>query len=68
MILYTISQLHKGTIIKRPSAHIKTPYVADVTVDNIEFLAHTPSLGCCGLADKGATVLMEKTEKTKTKF
>ena len=40
MILFTISQLHKGTIIKRPSAHIKTPYVADVTVENIEFLAH----------------------------
>ena len=68
MILFTISQLHKGTIVKRPSAHIKTPYVADVTVDNIEFLAHTPSLGCCGLADKGAIVLMEKTEKTKTNF
>ena len=68
MILFTISQLHKGTIIKRPSAHIKTPYVADVTIENIEFLAHTPSLGCCGLADKGAEVLMEKTEKTKTNF
>ena len=38
MILFTISKLHKGTIIKRPSAHIKTPYVADVTVENIEFL------------------------------
>ena len=68
MILFTIDQLHKGVIIKRPSAHIKTPYVADVTVENIEFLAHTPSLGCCGLADKGAEVLMEKTEKTKTNF
>ena len=68
MILFTISQLQKGTIIKRPSAHIKTPYVADVTIENIEFLAHTPSLGCCGLADKGADVLMEKTEKTKTNF
>ena len=68
MILLTISQLHKGIIIKRPSAHIKTPYVADVTVDSIDFLAHTPSLGCCGLADKGAEVLMEKTEKTKTNF
>lgn len=68
MILFTISQLHKGVIIKRPSAHIKTPYVADVTIENLEFLAHTPSLGCCGLADKGAEVLMEKTEKTKTNF
>ena len=38
MILFTISQLHKGIIIKRPSAHIKTPYVADVTIENIEFM------------------------------
>ena len=68
MILLTIERLHKGVIIKRPSAHIKTPYVADVTIENIEFLAHTPSLGCCGLADKGAEVLMEKTEKTKSKI
>uniref|UniRef100_A0A6C0KDC0 Sugar fermentation stimulation protein C-terminal domain-containing protein n=1 Tax=viral metagenome TaxID=1070528 RepID=A0A6C0KDC0_9ZZZZ len=68
MILFTIQELHKGIIVKRPSAHIKTPYVADVTIQDIEFLAHTPSLGCCGLADKGSQVLMEKTEKTKTNF
>ena len=68
MILFTIQELYKGVIVKRPSAHIKTPYVADVTIQDIEFLAHTPSLGCCGLADKGAQVLMEKTEKTKTNF
>ena len=71
MILFTISQLHKGTIIKRPSAHIKTPYVADVTVENIEFLAHTPSLGCCGLCEKDCIVLaspiLSNSENSKSK-
>jgi sugar fermentation stimulation protein A len=46
-------------IEKRPSAFIKSPYVADgtITSDGEKVLVHTPSLGCCGLAEKGATVL-----------
>jgi len=49
-------------IEKRPSAFIKSPYVADATItsDGEKVLVHTPSLGCCGLADKGATVLCSK--------
>ena len=50
-----------ATIEKRPSAKIKSPYVADATITTNakaeKVLIHTPSLGCCGLAEKGATVL-----------
>lgn len=63
MLLMKIDNLIEGIIVKRPSKVIKTPYVADViAIDNIEkeVLAHSASLGCCGLADTGATILMTK--------
>ena len=64
-----IDNLIEGSVIKRPSAYIKTPYVADIipinAIDSI--LGHTASLGCCGLADVGATILMAPVPKTKKK-
>lgn len=59
-LLFKIENLIEGQILKRPSKYIKTPYVADVIhIDNqTEVLAHTASLGCCGLADIGAKILM----------
>ena len=66
-LLMKLDDLIEGTIIKRPSKIIKSPYVADIiptTLDsdkqNEEILGHTASLGCCGLADAGATILMSK--------
>ena len=57
--------LVEGTIVKRPSAKCKTPYVADVVLKetNESILGHTPALGCCGLSDKEATVLLSKIPK-----
>jgi hypothetical protein len=64
--------LVEGCVVKRPSRHVKTPYVADVQVydqqvygdqQKKEILAHAPSLGCCGLADASAVVLMESNHK-----
>jgi DNA-binding sugar fermentation-stimulating protein len=62
-----IDNLIEGTVIKRPSKYIKTPYVADIIPFNSEtsILGHTASLGCCGLADVGATILMAPVPKTK---
>ena len=55
-----------GEIIKRPSQHCKTPYVADVSLESgVMILGHSPSLGCCGLADKGASIIMTKLEERK---
>lgn len=55
-------ELYAAEIIKRPSAKCKTPYVADTKINSQEdpILAHTPALGCCGLSDKGASVLVSK--------
>jgi len=75
-ILMKLDHLIEGKVVKRPSKIIKSPYVADIiplTLDydkeNEEILGHTASLGCCGLADVGATILMSKIQsKTKTKI
>jgi len=71
-LLFKIDNLIEGEIIKRPSKYIKTPYVADIIPinDNInnlpnEILGHTASLGCCGLSDTGAKILMAPLEVKK---
>jgi DNA-binding sugar fermentation-stimulating protein len=66
-LLLKINDLIEGEVIKRPSNHIKTPYVADIKIcsDSNMILGHTASLGCCGLADVGAHVLMAPVPKTK---
>jgi len=59
-LMLQINDLIEGTVYKRPSAYIKTPYVADIVPlgEDETILGHTAALGCCGLADVGATVLM----------
>ena len=60
--LLSIGSLIEGTVIQRPSKHIKSPYVADVLLcegnEKREILAHSASLGCGGMAEGGAQVLM----------
>jgi DNA-binding sugar fermentation-stimulating protein len=68
MLLMQLSDLVQGQIVKRPSKIIKSPYVADVMHGGCEILAHSASLGCCGLSESGATILMELREpKEKTR-
>lgn len=52
-VLHTIpGALSRATVIKRPSATIKSPYVADIQLDDGTVgLCHTPGLGCCGLVE-----------------
>lgn len=60
MLLLKLNNLQEGKVIKRPSKYIKTPYVADIKTETLEHtvLGHSASLGCCGLADVGAHILM----------
>lgn len=66
-LLIKVDNLIEGTIVKRPSKIIKSPYVADILPSSVEnpqeILGHTASLGCCGLADAGAIILMAKINK-----
>ena len=68
-LILKLEHLIEGEVIKRPSKYIKTPYVADIKVDstNDMILGHTASLGCCGLADIGASILMAPVPKNKNK-
>ncbi len=77
MLVYKTEKLLRAKVIKRPSSSIKSPYVADIQLvdddnDIIDFniyLAHCPSLGCCGLSDKDSIVMVsENKNKTKTKY
>jgi DNA-binding sugar fermentation-stimulating protein len=67
--LLQLNNLIEGEILKRPSKLIKTPYVADVVCSETkdEILGHTPALGCCGLADVGAKVLLTLNSNSKLK-
>lgn len=66
-MLMKIDNLVEGQVVKRPSKVIKSPFVADVIYDTNEILAHSASLGCCGLADVGASILMTKQENKNKK-
>jgi DNA-binding sugar fermentation-stimulating protein len=68
-MLLKIDGLIEGVVTKRPSKIIKTPYVADVINNENaqEVLAHTAALGCCGLADVNAKILMTKMPIPKSK-
>ncbi len=69
-MLYQIENPVQGLVVKRPSLHCKTPYVADIILEDdndTQIMGHSPSLGCCGLADKEATVVLSKIDNKKTK-
>lgn len=65
--LYKLDGLMEGQIVKRPSQLVRTPYVADVLClhNNEVVLSHSPSLGCCGLADAPAHILMAQCPESK---
>lgn len=69
--IFKLENLIEGQVIKRPSKYIKTPYVADILVNDDpkvnEVLGHTASLGCCGLADSNAYVLISISPDSKSK-
>ena len=65
-ILLTINNVNKCKIIGRPSKISKTPYVADILLNDNIYQAHSPSLGCCGLCENECNVFVYPLEnKTK---
>ena len=57
MLLLKLNDLIKVKIISRPSKVCKTPYVADIELEDGSIVqAHTASLGCCGLCEKDCYV------------
>jgi sugar fermentation stimulation protein A len=68
MLLHTLPALYRAEVISRPSKSVKSPYVADVRLeDGSEGLCHTPGLSCCGLVSAGRTIYVTKSTSTKAK-
>lgn len=60
-----------GTLISRPSKKVKSPYIADISIEEEEnTLAHCPSLGMSGLLNTNSHFLCSKNdnEKRKSKY
>lgn len=68
MIVYRLSDVVSGQVVKRPSNNIKSPYVADVIIDGEEYLVHSPSLGCSGLCEAPNEVAMIPTPGNKCSY
>jgi DNA-binding sugar fermentation-stimulating protein len=69
-MLHTLPALQKATVVKRPSASIKSPYVADIRLEDGSLaLCHTPGLSCSGLVVPGRTIYVSKSSpKSKTAY
>jgi sugar fermentation stimulation protein A len=71
IILYQYDSLVNGAkLVKRPSKHIKSPYIADILVNENETLAHCPALGVSGLlnCESDFYCTYNDDEKRKSKY
>ncbi len=50
--------LLEATVVARPAHSPKSPYLADIIINGINAIAHTPALGCHGLVSAGRKVLV----------
>lgn len=67
-LLLDIAPLVQGEVLRRPSANIRSPYVADVRIlpDGPTVLAHAPALDVGGLCSPGSIVSMSIRSGGKT--
>ena len=65
-----IIEIQKVKVLNRPSKTVKSPYMADIEIDNKIELAHSPSLGLCGLivTDVDVMVSESKNNTRKSKY
>jgi DNA-binding sugar fermentation-stimulating protein len=68
MSIHTFPTLYRVEVLHRPSKSIKSPYVADIRLeDGSHALCHTPGLGCCGLVASGKYIYVSKAVNPKAK-
>ena len=64
-MLVSFPKTYHATCTARPSVICKSPYVADVSIDDQSFIAHSPALGMDGYISYGKTVLVSKIDNPK---
>ena len=70
-LIFKYEKLYEnGVLLFRPSKEIKSPYMADIIIEENITLAHCPSLGISGLLNKNSIFLCSKSdnEKRKSKY
>jgi DNA-binding sugar fermentation-stimulating protein len=68
VVLLDLGSLISGKVVKRPSAVLRSPYVADVTLSSGEqVLCHCPSLGTAGMVTPDAHVYLTKSKSETSK-
>ena len=66
--LYSLPKaLVKAKVLSRPSKKIKSPYLADILINNKEYICHSAPLGCSGHIVEGSIVWVLEKENSKTK-
>ena len=50
--------LLEAVVISRPALSPKSPYLADIMINDVPAIAHTPALGCNGIVSAGRRVLV----------
>ncbi|KAF7684997.1 Sugar fermentation stimulation like protein [Cucumispora dikerogammari] len=62
--LFSLGNLVQGTVLQRPSKYNKSPYVADIRLDDncTDIIAHAPMLHLNGLIKPGTVVKMTKSK------
>ena len=65
MIIYTLKNLVKGEIVNRPSKINKSPYLADVRINNNIFMGHSPALGMSGMISPTVESYLEYIDNDK---
>ena len=67
-ILYSYTNLiGADKLVKRPSKSVKSPYMADIIIEDNESLAHCPALGVSGLLNCESEFFCSKNEDEKRK-
>ena len=68
MSIHSFPALIRVEVIHRPSKSIKSPYVADIKLeDGTLALCHTPGLGCSGMVATGKYIYVSKAVNAKAK-
>ena len=69
-IIHKYENLITVKVINGPSKKVKSPYLADISINSKTELAHSPGLELCGFIAKDSTVAVSTTdnEKRKSKY
>jgi len=61
MLIHTLPSLVGATVLRRPSAYIRSPYVADIELDDGTLSqCYSPGLGCGGLIAPGKRIYVSE--------